>query len=117
MICPKCTSVSFRGFGEGYDICMSCGSLVDSMPITPMRYEPKEEVKGPSHHGIEKNITYTICMEHKGSIINWREEKSSWDTITNLLKKQTNVRMCSKSVQKYSLIIIGYDPRTDRGEI
>lgn len=74
-----------------------------------MEYDPKAEAK-PVITLAEKGETYKICEKFKDSIISQRIAKSSWDTITTLLKKATCVKINSKTVQKWSLKIIGYDP-------
>jgi len=109
MICPHCNHGKFKDFDESYFSCRNCGTLVaKDIPAIPMRSEP---VKKLAHtHSETKTATYMVCDKFRNSIHDQRKNRASWESITSLLKVATKTKLCVKSVQKYSLIVIGYDP-------
>jgi hypothetical protein len=76
--------------------------------VVAMRSEP---VKKPAHTFQEtKTLTYEVCDKFRNSIHDQRKNGTSWDSISNLLRVVTGKKVYAKSVAKYSLQIIGYDP-------
>ena len=109
MICPHCSCTKFKPFVDDYDACTNCGHLIaNDVVAIPMRPEPARK---PAHSFQEtKTVTYEVCEKYKDSIIDQRKSRTSWETIASLLHVVTGKRLCAKTVAKYALKIIGYDP-------